>query len=73
MLTEQQVTNLLPVVADSWDRLRGCDVYRLLDLVLQEDEDGMHAAARIILGKRPDLAHHVMEAMADIEAEAYYE
>jgi hypothetical protein len=67
------LTTVLPVVADSWDKLRGCDVYRLLDAILYQDEDGLHEAARIVMGKRPDLSHYVGEAMADLEAEQYYQ
>ena len=72
MITEQCVNTVLPVVADSWEKLRGCDVYRLLDSILYRDENGLHDAARIVLGKRPDLAHHVNEAIADLEAEQWY-
>ena len=61
------LTSVLPVVADNWSKLRGCDVYRLID---QFDYDYHKTAGQVILHVRPDLKNEVSEALADLEADA---
>lgn len=62
MITEDCLNRVLPVVADSWEQLRGCDVERLLDSISYDDQDGVADAADIIKAKRPDLTAQVDEA-----------
>lgn len=72
MITADCVERVLPVVADSWEQLRGCDVYRLLDSFAYLEEDkthdmpGLRQAAEVIAKRRTDLANHVQEAVDDL-------
>ena len=54
MITEDCINRMLPVVADSWDRLRGCDVDRLLISIYYETLSGLYNAGKIVKSKRPD-------------------
>lgn len=54
---------MLPIVADSWSALRGCDVYRLLAIC-----DDYEPAAEVVRDMRPDLQADVREALADLRA-----
>ena len=58
--------NLLPIVADSIDKLRGCDVFRLLEASQQ------HYSKMIeyLLASRPDLTSDIMSA--DWEIDGHY-
>lgn len=50
---------LLPIVADSWAKLRAVDLWRLLDAA---DQIGKLASvARVVAERRPDLADTVRE------------
>lgn len=71
MITANCLTAVLPVVADSWDRLRGCDVYRLLDQISYDGPEGLTAAGEVVLGHRPDLSDYVTEAVADLAEEMF--
>lgn len=51
----ERVNQMLPIVADSWDRLRPVDVERLLD----QFGDEWPEAGRIIVANRPDLEKRV--------------
>ena len=55
--------SLLPIVADSIDKLRGCDVFRLLEASQQ------HYAKMIeyLLANRPDLKQDIMSADWEID------
>ena len=55
--------NLLPIVADSIDKLRGCDVFRLLEASQQ------HYAKMIgyLLANRPDLTPDIISACWEID------
>ena len=55
--------NLLPIVADSIDKLRGCDVFRLLEASQK------HYAKMIeyLLANRPDLKQDIMSADWEID------
>lgn len=61
-----RLTIALPVVADSWEQLRGCDVERLLDSISYDDQDEVADAAEIIKAKRPDLTAEVDEAALSV-------
>lgn len=65
-ITEDCLNRVLPVVADSWEQLRGCDVERLLDSISYDDQDSVADAADIIKAKRPDLAAQVDEAALSV-------
>lgn len=69
MITQDCMNRMLPIVADSWDRLRGCDVYRLLSSVYYEKLASLYAAGEAIKTKRPDLTGKVDEAVAEIHEE----
>ena len=54
---------LLPIVADSWAKLRSVDLWRLLDAA---DQIGKLASvARVVSERRPDLAETVDELAAE--------
>lgn len=55
--------NLLPIAADSIDKLRGCDVFRLLEASQK------HYAKMIeyLLANRPDLKRDIMSADWEID------
>jgi hypothetical protein len=61
---ENQLNAMLPVVADSWDRLRGCDVDRLLSCIKFKDVQSIKDAGSIIVAKRKDLEDYVCEAVS---------
>lgn len=69
-ITIDCLNRVLPVVADSWEQLRGCDVERLLDSIAYDDQDGVADAADIIKVMRPDLAKQV-DAAAEYIANGY--
>ena len=69
MITESCLTTVLPLVADSWGTLRGCDVYRLLDAIAYDNASSLTKAGEIITAKRPDLRHDVEDALADLQDE----
>lgn len=56
----------IKIAADSIDKLRSIDVYRVLDSV---DSDGRPALAAYIKGNRPDLADEVDDSLADLDNE----
>lgn len=62
---EQAVRQTLPLVADSWSTLRGCDIYRLMGEFASLD---WPLVADMIKSERPDLAADTDEALADIQA-----
>lgn len=64
---EKAVDGLLPMVADSWSTLRGCDCYRLLEEI---DYDDQRLAGAYIVDRRGDLADAVLEALDDLESDA---
>lgn len=69
MITQDCLNRVLPVVADSWEQLRPCDVFRLLDSIYYESLSGLYAAGEIIKTKRPDLTKKVDEAVAELHEE----
>ena len=54
-LTET-LNRALPVVADSWDHLRRCDIYRLLSVPHYDGPADVYIAAGIIGNRRPEFA-----------------
>ena len=69
MITKDCIDRMLPIVADSWDKLRGCDVFRLLDSIAYESGESLDTAARIVVGNRPDLLARVGEAASEIRCD----
>lgn len=61
MVTEDCMNRVLPVVADSWEQLRRCDVERLLHSIHYVTVEGLYQAAEIVKAKRPDLADTVSQ------------
>jgi hypothetical protein len=63
IMDEWKPESLLPIVADSIDKLRGCDVFRLLEASQQ------HYAKMIeyLLSSRPDLKPDIMSADWEID------
>jgi hypothetical protein len=56
----------LPIVADSFAKLRGCDVYRLIDRIGYLYGISVREAAEYIIDQRPGLKRHVEQAVAEI-------
>lgn len=69
MITEKCLDTVLPVVADSWEKLRRCDVYRLLDQIHYTGAESIARAAQIIAAKRPDLATEASDCASDLMEE----
>lgn len=67
MITKECLDTVLPIVADSWDQLRGCDVDRLLDQFHYEHVDSLNEAGNIIAKQRPDLHERVAAAVEVIK------
>lgn len=62
MITQNCMDTVLPIVADSWERLRGIDVERLLNSIDYESLSSLNDAAEIVKKKRPDLLNEVENA-----------
>lgn len=62
---EFTVLKRLPVVADCWKSLRGCDVFRLLNCF---DFNQHPKVASVILRHRPDLRRNVESALVEHES-----
>ena len=60
MITEDCVNTMLPIVADSWETLRRCDVFRLLDSISYATHQSVLDAAEIVGQKRPDLRERAL-------------
>ena len=71
MITHGCIETVLPVVADSWDRLRACDVYRLLDQIAYETPESLAIAGGAVVAHRPDLFDAVAEAVDDLKRESF--
>lgn len=69
MITTDCLNAVLPIVADSWDRLRKCDVYRLLDSIQYTHVDSINDAGKAIIARRPDLADEVEEVVSELSEE----
>lgn len=69
MITEDCVNLVLPVVADSWDKLRRTDVFRLLDSIAYESIASLNQAGDVISRKRPDLIDEVASCCRELEQE----
>ena len=63
------MNTMLPVVADCWLNLRGCDVYRLLNQFNYERLTSLKQAALLIIKKRPELKQHVDDARVELQQE----
>ena len=61
---EKKLNAMLPVVADSWARLRGCDVDRLFSCIKFKDVQSIKDAGSIIFAKRKDFEDYVCEAVS---------
>lgn len=66
MTVEFNPDTALKLVADSWDKLRRCDVYRLFDGNVDEYWPGVYQAIR---EKRPDLLGEAQSAADAINCE----
>lgn len=55
------------ICADSWDKLRKGDVYRLFD---SHEESQWRGIYRCLIKHRPEFAFEAREVMADLEADA---
>ena len=69
MITKSCIETMLPIVADSWEKLRGCDVFRLLDTIAYESQSSLAIAGGSIVAHRPDLASAVFDAVEDLRAD----
>ena len=69
MVTEDCLTRVLPVVADSWDKLRRSDVERLLNQIHYDGKPSLLTAAKIVATKRPELQKHIDQAVEWISEE----
>ena len=58
---------LVPVVADSVEVLRRCDVFRLLQTAAEVGATECYAMQAYIRANRPDLSAEVADCMEDIE------
>lgn len=67
--SESCMETMLPMVADSWAELRGCDVYRLLNAFSYERRSSLLLAAQHIANKRPDLASQIRDCQVELEQE----
>lgn len=67
MITQNCMDAVLPIVADSWEKLRGIDVDRLLNSIDYESLSSLNEAAEIVKKKRPDLLNEVENACWFIE------
>ena len=67
--TEECMNTMLPIVANSWAELRGCDVYRLLNSLNYERLNSLLRAAEMIVKQRPDLESQVLDARIELEQE----
>lgn len=65
------VNKMLPIVADSWDKLRSCDVYRLISSVPFGSMDEMGEAVNVILSERPDLAETISDVANEVHEEIF--
>ena len=61
---DQRFTACVKLAADSLDRLRGCDVFRVL--IAADQRDILALAASQIAETRPDLERYVQEALQAI-------
>ena len=66
MITQDCMDRVLPVVANSWEQLRRCDVYRLLDQIAYDDAKSIADARDFVIAKRPDLKDEANEACCDL-------
>lgn len=71
MITPDCIQTMLPIVADSWEQLRGCDVFRLLDQIVYDNEDSLEFAADVIRGHRPDLTEEIQDAVNEFHFPEY--
>lgn len=60
---------LLPVVADSWEQLRGCDVFRLLEEISNVAGAQLLVAASYVMEQRPDLSREVLDSIDELIGE----
>jgi len=68
---KELVEACLPIVADSWDQLRGCDVSRLLDNCMNNEGslEDLDDYAAVIVEHRGDLEDRVEEAVEVLSEE----
>lgn len=71
MITKHCIETVLPVVADSWEKLRGCDVYRLLTSTHYDSAASLEQACQIIYDERPDLRDEIGDSAVEIAGELY--
>lgn len=69
MVSAECLETVLPIVAESWDRLRETDVQRLLEQINYNDIDGLSSACRHIYSQRTDLRDSISAAAAQLAGE----
>jgi hypothetical protein len=70
MAKKFNLDGMLKVVADSWEQLRCCDIFRLLDTTPEAHRAAM---ARRIKKQRPELAPEVDTVLSELDAPAGWE
>jgi hypothetical protein len=71
MITPDYMDRMLPVVADSWERLRRIDVYRLMTRIHYETPESVRRAGEIIGENRPDLKAEADAVVGEIIDELF--
>jgi hypothetical protein len=71
MITPDCMDRVLPVVADSWERLRRIDVYRLMTQFHYETPESVRRAGEIIGENRPDLKAEADAVVGEIIDELF--
>ena len=69
MINKEFMDTVLPVVADSWQKLRKIDVFRLLNSIHYLSVDSLNEAGKIIVEQRPDLKDEVAESIEELASE----
>jgi len=69
--TPKDLEQLLPIVADSWEQLRACDVWRLLSALDFKSIQEIENAAEIVAIHRPDLASKARDEAGEIIEEIW--
>jgi len=66
MVTKDCLNRVLPVVADSWEKLRKCDVYRLLGQIQYDSLESLRIAGSLVTKERPEYAQAVQDAIDEL-------
>lgn len=71
MITKEDINLVLPVVANNWQSLRKCDVFRLLNQIHYTTQKGLTDAGNIIKQERPEFTEEVDECVAELRDEVH--